>query len=41
MHPKQIGGIDNHIRALVGTHPAVSPSDAAKIAPNPGIRVAE
>jgi REP element-mobilizing transposase RayT len=30
MHPHQIGGIDNHVHALVGTHPTVSPSDAAK-----------
>jgi REP element-mobilizing transposase RayT len=30
LHPKQIGGIDNHVHALIGTHPTVSPSDAAK-----------
>jgi putative transposase len=30
LRPHQIGGIDNHVHALVGSHPTVSPSDAAK-----------
>lgn len=30
MTPIQIGGIDNHIHALVGVHPTISPSSAAQ-----------